>query len=299
MSYRIWMYQLNPARAHFVQDGKEVAASMDVVRRELATARVGPWPISFGFNKARKGDLIVLKMGGRKPVGVMAVGRIDQLTNTARRKEVWFRPHRKATEALLEMPIPVEWVRANLPKHMGNLVDVTKGKGALGFELRKRGVAIESGMFRFPLVKIVAVPLPFPEQSVLGPVDPQLDAEGRKLLLQHVVGERSRKNRDFVLASREKPYACDVCGFQFAAGYGSSFGDYIEVHHLKPVSQGLQSPKLKDFALLCANCHAVAHWKCSGAPRSVQELQALTRNAHRSGGVAAVVRIANGAWCDR
>ncbi|RZK29449.1 MAG: HNH endonuclease, partial [Hymenobacter sp.] len=55
--------------------------------------------------------------------------------------------------------------------------------------------------------------------------------------------------------------ACEVCGFDFEAAYGELGAGYIEVHHTKPVhtlAPGTKT-KLADLALLCANCHRMAH----------------------------------------
>ncbi len=57
--------------------------------------------------------------------------------------------------------------------------------------------------------------------------------------------------------------ACEVCGFDFEAAYGNLGQGYIEVHHTKPVHTLLAGTKTKlsDLALLCANCHRMAHRK--------------------------------------
>lgn len=57
--------------------------------------------------------------------------------------------------------------------------------------------------------------------------------------------------------------ACEVCGFDFKATYGDLGEGYIEVHHTKPVHSLLVGTKTKldDLALLCANCHRMAHRK--------------------------------------
>jgi 5-methylcytosine-specific restriction protein A len=57
--------------------------------------------------------------------------------------------------------------------------------------------------------------------------------------------------------------SCEVCEFDFEASYGALGAGYIEVHHLKPVNtlgKGGRT-KLSDLALICANCHRMAHRK--------------------------------------
>ena len=56
---------------------------------------------------------------------------------------------------------------------------------------------------------------------------------------------------------------CEVCTFDFEAAYGALGAGYIEVHHTKPVHMLMagSKTKLEDLALLCANCHRMAHRK--------------------------------------
>lgn len=55
---------------------------------------------------------------------------------------------------------------------------------------------------------------------------------------------------------------CMVCGFSFEEKYGKIGKDYIEVHHIKPLSEGEQyvDPKT-DLVCLCSNCHKMIHRK--------------------------------------
>jgi 5-methylcytosine-specific restriction protein A len=52
-----------------------------------------------------------------------------------------------------------------------------------------------------------------------------------------------------------------VCGFDFKAVYGDIGEGYIEVHHTMPFHAMVAGTKIKlaDLALLCANCHRMAH----------------------------------------
>jgi 5-methylcytosine-specific restriction protein A len=70
---------------------------------------------------------------------------------------------------------------------------------------------------------------------------------------------------------------CEVCGFDYKAAYGDLGEGYIEVHHLRPVHRLVAGTKTKlsDLALLCANCHRMAHRKRS--PLSLEELAAALR----------------------
>jgi 5-methylcytosine-specific restriction protein A len=80
------------------------------------------------------------------------------------------------------------------------------------------------------------------------------------------------------LAKRVHGYVCQGCGFDFAVVYGETGADYIEAHHLTPLSElpedvpVSQDPR-KDFAVLCANCHRMVHR--SGGPTTVEALRSL------------------------
>ena len=64
-------------------------------------------------------------------------------------------------------------------------------------------------------------------------------------------------------AKRIHGYTCKLCGFDFEQGYGEIGREYIEAHHLTPISK-LKGEKLllnptTDFTVLCANCHRMIH----------------------------------------
>jgi 5-methylcytosine-specific restriction protein A len=57
---------------------------------------------------------------------------------------------------------------------------------------------------------------------------------------------------------------CEVqhCGFDFAKQYGTLGEGYAQVHHLLPLSKSPKDGreiKLKDLAIVCANCHVMIH----------------------------------------
>lgn len=57
---------------------------------------------------------------------------------------------------------------------------------------------------------------------------------------------------------------CKACGFSFSNTYGERGKDYIEVHHLVPISTYIESTTVdpaKDLTVLCANCHRMVHRK--------------------------------------
>ena len=75
---------------------------------------------------------------------------------------------------------------------------------------------------------------------------------------------------------------CLACDFNFAAIYGSCGKDYIEVHHLVPVSRMTEPSTVNprtDMTVLCSNCHRMVH-RSREKPLSLQELVDLVRS-HR------------------
>ena len=54
---------------------------------------------------------------------------------------------------------------------------------------------------------------------------------------------------------------CTICGFSFHRAYGEWGKDFIEAHHLKPISERTRAEetKLDDLAMVCANCHRMIH----------------------------------------
>jgi hypothetical protein len=86
--------------------------------------------------------------------------------------------------------------------------------------------------------------------------------EGREHLALHKKVERnSRIVRQLKALSTDK----DVLGFVFCKycriAPGAKFGvEIIEAHHVVPVSEaGVRTVTLKDFILLCPNCHSAIH----------------------------------------
>lgn len=88
--------------------------------------------------------------------------------------------------------------------------------------------------------------------------------EGRLLLREHVHRER---NRQLVVEAKryfKRKYGklfCEICGFCFEEVYGKLGEDFIEAHHIKPVSQIKKGERtrIEDLMMLCSNCHSMVH----------------------------------------
>lgn len=72
--------------------------------------------------------------------------------------------------------------------------------------------------------------------------------------------ERSPVNRATCLA--HYGFKCQICQMDFESVYGDLGANFIEVHHLVPVSQlgeGYTIDPIKDLIPVCCNCHAMLH----------------------------------------
>jgi 5-methylcytosine-specific restriction protein A len=118
------------------------------------------------------------------------------------------------------------------------------------------------------------------EQRTHGGVDEDFvpDAEGRRSIRQHVMYERSARNRARALEIHGS--RCLVCGFDFNGFYGAELArDYIEVHHTKSITEldGKVLNPETDMAPLCSNCHSMAH-RNHARIISIEELRDLVRS---------------------
>ena len=89
-------------------------------------------------------------------------------------------------------------------------------------------------------------------------------SEGRPMLKSHILRERNHqvisKAKERFLSCHGALY-CEVCGFNFAKVYGPIGENFVEGHHIKPVSQlqPNEKTKIEDIVLLCSNCHSMIH----------------------------------------
>jgi HNH endonuclease/EVE domain len=74
--------------------------------------------------------------------------------------------------------------------------------------------------------------------------------------------ERNAKNRSRAIEIHGS--SCLACGFNFEAVYGLHGKDFIEVHHIQPLStikQAIEINPETDLVPLCSNCHSMVHRK--------------------------------------
>ena len=90
--------------------------------------------------------------------------------------------------------------------------------------------------------------------------------EGKKLLKLHLTRERNYQlitNAKKRFKDKYGKLFCEVCGFNFVDIYGEIGEDFIEGHHIKPISEMTEDEKtnIDDIVMLCSNCHSMIHRK--------------------------------------
>jgi 5-methylcytosine-specific restriction protein A len=76
--------------------------------------------------------------------------------------------------------------------------------------------------------------------------------------------------------------ACCVCGMTFGDRYGSVASSFIQVHHIRPLSEVQREYKvnpIEDLRPICPNCHAVVHLK--KPPLSIEQARSLLDEARK------------------
>ena len=90
--------------------------------------------------------------------------------------------------------------------------------------------------------------------------------EGKRKLVQHIRYERNHyvtTQAKKLFKLKHKRLYCEVCGFDFQEKYGKLGMDFIEAHHILPLSERNKESvtKIEDFVMLCSNCHSMIHRK--------------------------------------
>ena len=110
--------------------------------------------------------------------------------------------------------------------------------------------------------------------------------EGRRIEKLHKSRERSSK----VVALAKQKHAernkgklpCEVCGFDFRSNYGDRGVHFIEAHHKVPLKKldkmKSTATRVKDLAMVCANCHRMLH---RTPLASIKELRKQLRSSGR------------------
>jgi predicted HNH restriction endonuclease len=76
------------------------------------------------------------------------------------------------------------------------------------------------------------------------------------------IHQRNPKLRQLCIEAYGNEYRCVVCGMNFVDAYGEIGKEFIEVHHLYPISETDGEHEVNpatDMIPLCSNCHSMIH----------------------------------------
>lgn len=106
--------------------------------------------------------------------------------------------------------------------------------------------------------------------------------EGKEKLAVHKSRERNNKlieqKKVEFKRSHDGQIFCEACGMNFFDVYGEYGKDFIEVHHIVPISESIENRKtqMQDLVLLCSNCHRMIHHRRPWL--SKEQLKELLKN---------------------
>lgn len=162
-------------------------------------------------------------------------------------------------------------LREGLPHFSTSDVDVWNEFHDSPDDLRRVALAIRSNIGALP-----------PSERSAADDEEAFVREGALLTRVHRTRERNKglvaRKKQAALA-REHCLRCEACGLDFEAIYGKRGHGFIECHHLAPLAtlRPGQPTRLRDLALVCANCHRMIHRRAPWL--SMGELKSLIASA--------------------
>ena len=83
-------------------------------------------------------------------------------------------------------------------------------------------------------------------------------AEGFKT---EIITENSFRSQALIKLAKKmlQNPTCIICNFNFEETYGTHGKGFIEMHHIKPISDGKRISKIEDLRPVCSNCHRMLH----------------------------------------
>jgi len=146
-----------------------------------------------------------------------------------------------------------------------NLRAVHTGKGLKNVSAMDKVIWDEFGNNREELLSVAAEirkAIENPEVELDQYHDEVEFSEGGLLTRRHKSRERNRNIRKKLLDSRQKKgqLSCDMCDLKPSISDQRFIDALFEAHHVIPLAQSqANKTRLKDMALLCANCHRLIH----------------------------------------
>lgn len=240
----------------------------DQAKKTVAGIRVHePW--SCGNTKRIKSGerLFLLKQGPDQPKGIMASG---MSVSKAYEDKHW--NDEKASQGEMAIYVDAEWEVILDPEHEP-LLPVSafqiESLPSVHWSTQKSGIVIPEPvheMIEELWNRHVMAVRESGSRCSIAAIDPEEDEfpEGRVLYRLHRSHERSpqlvKKAKSLALRKGGR-LACAICDFDFFKTYGSVGMDFIECHHVIPVSELAEDAvtKVSDIVLVCSNCHRMLH----------------------------------------
>lgn len=90
--------------------------------------------------------------------------------------------------------------------------------------------------------------------------------EGKVKIIRHKRRERNPKLVQDAKAKFRREHDgklfCEICEFDFSEKYGDAGIDFIEAHHIRPISEMSEKGEVlnvDDLRMVCSNCHSIIH----------------------------------------
>lgn len=227
------------------------------------------WSCGTSTKKIKVGDMFYLMRLGIDPKGIVGCGYI---CSTPYPLPHWDEEKRAKGETALRTDIIFKVLSAS---PIVSLEDLTERYPEYNWTPRKGGVTIPDEIATELLSQVMNNKHhEFEQQSV---EEVRLYSEGRVKAVTYKSYDRSPEARQECL--KHFGYSCRVCDFKFEDKYGELGRDYIEVHHLKPISEigkEYEVNPIEDLRPVCANCHRMLHMKKPAL--SIEELESLIQS---------------------
>ena len=264
-----YLFTWNPAK--FEWEANYPGGIAELSRAGKTDSRF-PWSCSRSTKPQRDDRAFLIKLG-QQGRGVFASGWIMQGSHDSEEPE--FGP----LGVLLELTMFLD------PTIDANLLDPTDIKvgnqywtpQSSGTTIRAEALSVLEVRWSQHLEKLGKSPGPRRISKTDAAVSFELEAlEGEESVRMVRHRHRERALRDQKILEVRAKYgnlACEACAFDFDRAYGVK---YAEVHHLKPLASNEKEilNKTSDLAVLCANCHRVAHHNAKKV-MAVSEIRAL------------------------
>lgn len=114
--------------------------------------------------------------------------------------------------------------------------------------------------------------------------DDETFSEGKIKMRQHLIRERNtnliKKAKEKFKSEHDDKLFCEICEVDFSQRYGELGKDFIEAHHIKPVSemQDGEETSINGIVMLCSNCHSMVHRRKPWLKR--EELKSILKNSN-------------------